>query len=98
MDVQNQMLSRGSLAEVRNPSAACIRRVRDAKKLGHVSPVEQVIAEEGVHKMFFFLQNPRNFKNIRLILGSMDWMASCLAGDPIPARKKGQVYIYSQRD
>ena len=58
----SQVLGRGSLAEARNPSAARIRRVRDAKKLGRVSPVEQVIAEEGVHKMFFFLQNPRNFK------------------------------------
>ena len=48
MDVQSQVLGRGRLAEVRNPSGARIRRVRDAKKLGRVSPVEQVIAEEGV--------------------------------------------------
>ena len=41
----SQVLGRGSLAEARNPSAALIGRVRDANKLGRVSPVVQFIAE-----------------------------------------------------
>merc|ERR1719335_1970552 len=47
-ELQEQVMSRGTLSEGRNPSAMLIGRVRDAKKTVGLNQVEQFIQEQGV--------------------------------------------------